>query len=328
MCAPTLEMCELIGPGGNPVECRDGGRIGYTVSLMTQPILEVVDLVKQYPGLRAVDGVSFAIRPGICFGLLGPNGAGKTTTIEMIEDTLDKTSGEVLYKGQPRSQRFREEVGIQFQSTQLLQYLTVEETLKTFHRLYTRQANLDDIISTCQLQDILKRDNRKISGGQKQRLLLALALLNEPELIFLDEPTTGMDPQARRNLWDIVERIKTKGKTVILTTHYMDEAQILCDDIAVMDQGKILTTGTPRELIQRYCPHITLQLPLTLPAEALTDLPWPVETRPSGHELHVTDAKEALKMLLARDIDLSNISIHSPNLEDVFLVLTGRSLRE
>ncbi|PKL77470.1 MAG: ABC transporter ATP-binding protein, partial [Candidatus Melainabacteria bacterium HGW-Melainabacteria-1] len=219
------------------------------------PILEVRDLVKQYPGLRAVDGVSFAIEAGICFGLLGPNGAGKTTTLEMIEDTLSMSSGEVLYKGRPRDAHFREEVGIQFQSTQLLQYLTVEETLRTFHSLYSRQADFNRIMEICQLQEIRARDNRKISGGQKQRLLLALALVNEPELIFLDEPTTGMDPQARRNLWDIVQAIKAQGKTIILTTHYMDEAQILCDRVAVMDNGRILTMGSPRELIQTHCPH-------------------------------------------------------------------------
>jgi ABC-2 type transport system ATP-binding protein len=298
------------------------------LSNMSTPILEVRDLVKQYPGLRAVDGVSFAIAPGSCFGLLGPNGAGKTTTIEMIENTLDMTSGEVLYKGKPRSQQFREEVGIQFQSTQLLQYLTVEETLRTFHRLYTRQAPLDQIIATCQLSDILSRDNRKISGGQKQRLLLALALLNEPDLIFLDEPTTGMDPQARRNLWEIVQTIKGQGKTVILTTHYMDEAQLLCDSIAVMDKGQILTSGSPRELISRYCPYVTIQLPLSIPAERFKGLPWALETRAGGHELHASDSRAVLNALIEREIDLSNINIHSPNLEDVFLVLTGRSLRE
>jgi ABC-2 type transport system ATP-binding protein len=295
---------------------------------MSIPILEVRNLVKDYPGLRAVDGVSFAIETGICFGLLGPNGAGKTTTIEMIENTLAMTAGEVLYKGRARDQHFREEVGIQFQSTQLLQYLTVEETLRTFHNLYTRQADFDRIMEICQLKEIAGRDNRKISGGQKQRLLLALALINEPELIFLDEPTTGMDPQARRNLWDIVEAIKQQGKTVVLTTHYMDEAQILCDQIAIMDKGQILTAGTPRELIQRYCPHLTIQLPLTLPADKLADLPWPIDSRPAGHEIHATDAKMVLQTLMAREIDLSNISIHSPTLEDVFLVLTGRSLRE
>ena len=295
---------------------------------MNPPILEVRNLVKDYPGLRAVDGVSFAIEPGICFGLLGPNGAGKTTTIEMIEQTLAMTSGQVLYKGKARDAHFREEVGIQFQSTQLLQYLTVAETLRTFHSLYTRQADFERIMDICQLKEIANRDNRKISGGQKQRLLLALALINEPDLIFLDEPTTGMDPQARRNLWDIVQTIKAQGKTVVLTTHYMDEAQILCDRIAVMDKGRILTDGTPRELIQQFCPHLTIQLPLQLPAAALADLPWPVESRPGGHEIHAGNAREVLQVLMARNIDLSDISVHSPTLEDVFLVLTGRSLRE
>lgn len=292
------------------------------------PILEVRNLVKQYPGLRAVDDLSFQIEAGICFGLLGPNGAGKTTTIEMIENTLDLSRGEVLYKGRPRDRRFREEVGIQFQSTQLLQYLTVEETLRTFYHLYSRQADFDQIVEICQLQEILKRDNRKISGGQKQRLLLALALINQPELIFLDEPTTGMDPQARRNLWDIVERIKQQGKTVILTTHYMDEAQVLCDQIAVMDKGKILTSGTPRELIQRYCPYVAIQLPLSLEVTSLRGLPWPLETRAEAYEIRANNARDVLQTLMERQIDLSDISIHSPNLEDVFLVLTGRSLRE
>jgi len=296
---------------------------------MIAPILEVKNLIKDYPGgLRAVNGLSFAIEPGICFGLLGPNGAGKTTTIEMIENTLATSSGEVLYKGKPRDRSFQEEVGIQFQSTALPQYLTVEETLRTFYRLYSRQADFKEIIQTCQLQDILKRDNRKISGGQKQRLLLALALVNEPDLIFLDEPTTGMDPQARRNLWEIVQAVKKQGKTVVLTTHYMDEAQILCDNIAIMDQGKILTQGSPRELIQRYCPYVSVLLSSKTNLQALEGLPWSVEERPHGFEVQAQDSHECLQELMRREIDLSNVSIHSPNLEDVFLILTGRSLRE
>lgn len=296
---------------------------------MTVPILEVKQLIKDYPGgLRAVNEISFTLEPGICFGLLGPNGAGKTTTIEMIENTLSASSGEVLYKGKPRDRRFQEEVGIQFQSTALPQYLTVEETLRTFYRLYTRQADFQEIIQICQLQDILKRDNRKISGGQKQRLLLALALVNAPELIFLDEPTTGMDPQARRNLWDIVQTIKKQGKTVVLTTHYMDEAQILCDTIAIMDQGKILTQGSPRELIQRYCPYVSVLLSLETDKASLEALPWSVEERPHGFEIQAQDSHDCLQELMRREVDLSNVSIHSPNLEDVFLILTGRSLRE
>lgn len=292
-------------------------------------ILKVDKLIKDYPGgFRAVKGVSFDIQAGTCFGLLGPNGAGKTTTIEMIENTQGLTSGEVFYKGKKRGKAFQEEVGMQFQSTALLQYLSVRETLETFHRLYSRQAPLDEVIELCKLHDILERDNRKISGGQKQRLLLALALLNRPELVFLDEPTTGMDPQARRNLWDIVEAIKADGKTIVLTTHYMDEAQLLCDTIAIMDQGKILTTGTPRELIQRYCPYTAVLLPLSTPTPALEKLPWEYVKRSDGYELQVNDVKSSLETLLQAKVDLSELVVHTPNLEDVFLTLTGRSLRE
>ncbi len=176
------------------------------------PILETKDLKKYYPEVKAVDSVSFAIEPGICFGLLGPNGAGKTTAIEVIEGILRPTGGEIFYKGKRRGNSFKNEVGIQFQNTELPQYLTVKETLLTFRNLYDRKADVSELIETCRLEDILKRDNRKISGGQKQRLLLAMALANDPELLFLDEPTTGLDPQARRHLWDIVHRIKAKKR--------------------------------------------------------------------------------------------------------------------
>lgn len=296
---------------------------------MSSPILEVKNLEKLYPGqLKAVNGVSFAIEKGVCFGLLGPNGAGKTTTIEMIEDILSLSGGEVLYKGKARDRRFQEEVGIQFQSTELPHFLTVYETLRMFHRLYRRRRPLDELIEICQLQAILKRDNRKISGGQRQRLLLALALLNQPELVFLDEPTTGMDPQARRNLWAIVENIKAQGTTLVLTTHYMDEAQILCDRIAIMDRGEILTEGTPRELIQRYCPGVQVLLPLSVNKEALKALSWPVETRADAHVIQTQDVKACLQALMEQKLDMSAMGVHSPTLEDVFLTLTGRSLRE
>jgi ABC-2 type transport system ATP-binding protein len=294
---------------------------------MTQALLEVRDLTKTYPdGTQAVRGLSFCLEPGHCLGLLGPNGAGKTTTLEMIEDTLPVTSGEILYKGQPRGPAFKEETGIQFQSTQLPQFLTVGETLKTFHRLYTRQAPLAEVIATCQLTDLLKRDNRRISGGQKQRLLLGLALLNNPELVFLDEPTTGMDPQARRNLWDVVTAIRAAGKTLVLTTHYMDEAQLLCDRVAIVDQGRILTEGTPRELIQRHCAYVSVVLPTETQLPA--DFPWPVRQLRDGLEIRASAANACIQKLLEAEVSLSQISIHTPTLEDVFLVLTGRSLRE
>src|SRR5918993_1097944 len=198
------------------------------------PVLEVRELVKQYPGVRAVDGVSFSIAEGQCFGLLGPNGAGKTTTVEMMEGITQPTSGRVLYCGEPLGARFRAEAGIQFQKTALQDFLTVRETLTLFTRLYPRRRDIDELIVTCALEQVAHRDNRKLSGGQMQRLLLAIALANDPRVLFLDEPTTGLDPQARHNFWELTRSIKAEGRTVLLTTHYMEEAYYLCDVIAIM----------------------------------------------------------------------------------------------
>ena len=250
----------------------------------TRPVaLEARNLVKEYPGVLAVDGVSFGVREGTCFGLLGPNGAGKTTTVESIEGVIRATSGEVRYYGEIAGDRFRQETGIQFQNTALQDHITVRETLEMFHALYERQADLDHVIEQCSLGDLLDRDNRKLSGGQRQRLLLAVALVNRPRLVFLDEPTTGLDPQARRNFWTLVKRIREEGATIVLTTHYMDEAQVLCDEIAIMDEGKIVTQGTPEQLLfDRF-----------------------------GDEL----------------LHLPHGEIRRPNLEDLFLDLTGHSLR-
>ena len=217
------------------------------------PLIEARHLVKTYKSLTAVDDVSFDISRGICFGLLGPNGAGKTTTIEMMEGIISATSGQVYYKGAPRTGSFNEEIGIQFQHTALLSFLTVRETLKTFQKLYHKTADIDSLLATCNLLDIQNQYNDRISGGQRQRLLLALALVNRPELLFLDEPSTGLDPQARRNLWDIVLNIKSRGKTIILTTHYMEEAELLCDEIAIMDHGRIIARGTVTDLIRTHC---------------------------------------------------------------------------
>jgi len=213
------------------------------------PVLEVRELVKQYPGVRAVDGVSFSIAEGQCFGLLGPNGAGKTTTVEMMEGVTQPTSGEVLYRGDPIGARFRADAGIQFQKTALQDFLTVRETLTLFTRLYPRRRDVDELIRICALEQVAGRDNRKLSGGQMQRLLLAIALANDPRVLFLDEPTTGLDPQARRHLWGLVRRIREEGRTVVLTTHYMEEAEELCDRVAIMDGGKIIALDTPQALV-------------------------------------------------------------------------------
>ena len=188
-------------------------------------ILEVFNLTKSFRSLRAVDDVSFAIPKGSCCGLLGPNGAGKTTTIEIIENIKQATSGKILYKGKLRDSQFSSETGIQFQTTALMDYLKTREVLKLFSKLYRHTQSIDDLIEICQLEEFLETYATKLSGGQRQRLLLAIALVNDPEILFLDEPTTGLDPQARRNFWTLIRNIKKRGKTVLLTTHYMEEAE-------------------------------------------------------------------------------------------------------
>ena len=295
---------------------------------MMETILEVKNLVKKYKQVVAVDGVSFALAPGVCFGLLGPNGAGKTTTIEVIEDVIPPTAGEIFYKGAARAPSFREEVGIQFQSTALLNFLTVRETLETFQRFFNATAALDELVKLCQLAEFLDRYNDRISGGQRQRFLLALALINRPELLFLDEPSTGLDPQARRNLWDLIRKIKAEGKTIILTTHYMEEAQYLCDEVAIMDYGRIIAQGSPDALIRRYGRGTTVVIPVDRLAPIPDGFPLPVRTVKDTVEIKTDDVNQCLQQLIKHGVDLSDITVRSPNLETVFLNLTGRKLRE
>ena len=291
------------------------------------PIIEIINLKKHFPEVRAVDGISFAIEPGTCFGLLGPNGAGKTTAIEVIEGILDPTAGEVLYKGKRRGRSFKNEIGIQFQNTELPQFLSVKETLLTFRNLYDRRADVDYLIETCRLEEIITRDNRKISGGQKQRLLLAMALANDPELIFLDEPTTGLDPQARRHLWDIVHRIKAAKKTLVLTTHYMEEAELLCDTIGIIDYGKIIMMGRPRELLKEHCGGSTITLRGDIDDSVLRDFPCRWFRKNDHIEIMTDSSNECISRLVNRGVDLSTINVHTQNLEDLFLKLTGHDLR-
>lgn len=217
------------------------------------PIIEVKDLTKKYNSHVAVDHIDLVIPKGVCFGLLGPNGAGKTTTVEMMESILAPDSGTILYRGAPLDREFHEQIGIQFQHTELLAFLSVRETLKTFAAFYKKHITIDTIVKLCMLEQIEHQLNNKISGGQRQRLLLGLALLNDPALIFLDEPSTGLDPQARQHIWEIIENMKAKGKTIVLTTHYMEEAQSLCDEVAIMDKGVIIEQGRPADLIDKHC---------------------------------------------------------------------------
>ncbi len=289
--------------------------------------LEARKLVKQYPGVLAVNEVSFEVRAGKCFGLLGPNGAGKTTTVEIIEGVTPATAGEVYYFGKLAGNKFREEVGIQFQDTALQDYLTVRETLRMFRSLYDRKADLEHIIRECSLEDLQDRDNRKLSGGQRQRLFLAVALVNKPRLVFLDEPTTGLDPQARRNFWDLVRRIQADGTTVILTTHYMDEAQILCDEIAIMDVGQIITQGNPAALLQEHYQSVIIELPLEDVSGDLDSIEHRVLETQGLIEISTDDVNASLEMLSTHVSGLNRMKIRQADLEDLFLDLTGHSLR-
>ncbi|MGI9235271.1 MAG: ABC transporter ATP-binding protein [Woeseiaceae bacterium] len=290
-------------------------------------VLEARNLTKQYPGVRAVDGVSFAMPEGICFGLLGPNGAGKTTTVEIIEGVTAASSGEVFYYGEPVGEKFRQEAGIQFQNTALQDFLTVRETIEMFRALYERKAEFDDLVDQCSLGDLLDRDNRKLSGGQRQRLLLAVALVNRPRLIFLDEPTTGLDPQARRNFWDLVQSLRSRGSSIVLTTHYMDEAEVLCDDIAIMDGGKIVTQGSPNELLREHYDGLIIELPISDVARPLDEIEHVVYENLGIVEIVTNDVGRSLQQLSANVRNLNHIKIRQPNLEDLFLDLTGHTLR-
>jgi ABC-2 type transport system ATP-binding protein len=294
---------------------------------VSEPILEVRNLVKQYPGVRAVDGLSLAVPEGICFGLLGPNGAGKTTTIEIMEGILNATSGEVRYRGAPLGQRFREEAGILFQKTALQDFLTVRQCIAMFRGLYERGLEVDEVIRQCALEKLASRDNRKLSGGQQQRLLLAIALVNDPALLFLDEPTTGLDPQARRNFWDLIQSIKARRKTILLTTHYMEEAELLCDEIAIMDGGRIIAQGPPRRLLREHFAEVMLELPKhDFPASARA-LPLRIIDAAERVEITTDDLDKTLRSLIDAHVPLSNLRIRPANLEDLFLELTGKELR-
>jgi ABC-2 type transport system ATP-binding protein len=291
-------------------------------------ILEFVNVVKKYGNLAAVNNVSFSCEQGICFGLLGPNGAGKTTAIEIAEDIINPSSGHILYKGKPRASSFREEVGMQFQQTEILSFLTVRETIRTFQSLYEKTEDLETLVELCHLKEIQNHYNDKISGGQRQRLLLAVALVNKPELLFLDEPSTGLDPQARRDLWNTVQQVKARGNTIILTTHYMEEAQYLCDEIVVMDYGKIIAQGSPDELIKKHCKGVTVSIPKNIINNVRFDPGLPFREVRDTIEIQPENINTCLETLLAHKIDLSNMKMRAPSLEEVFLNLTGRRLRQ
>jgi ABC-2 type transport system ATP-binding protein len=307
-----------------------------------RPALRVVGLRKRYGDVVAVDGLDLTVAAGECFGLLGPNGAGKTTTIEICEGLTASDEGTVEVLGRRwdgDEHALRERLGIQLQETQLADKLTVEETVRLFRSFYPRGRSVDEVIDLVQLGE--KRNARvgKLSGGQKQRLALACAMVGDPELIFLDEPTTGLDPQSRRQLWDLIVELKASGRSIVLTTHYMDEAERLCDRVAIVDHGRVIALGTPRALIASLGAEHVVEFTSpgsaeVLSAEELQSLDGVQSARLHGEEwsLEVTELARAVPALLRelarRGLPLEELVTHSATLEDVFVSLTGRQLRD
>ncbi len=291
------------------------------------PLLEAEDLIKDFGAVRAVDGVGFAIEAGTCFGLLGPNGAGKTTTVEMLEGISTPTAGTIRFKGAPRGRAFRERAGIQFQKTALPDFITVREALGLFASFYGRARPEAELAELCALEGFLDRYCNRVSGGQRQRLLLAIALVNDPEILFLDEPTTGLDPQARRNFWHLVERIRGEGKTVLLTTHYMEEAATLCDDLAIVDHGRIIARGAPEALLAEHFGERVIELPQVDLAVDRERLPGTCVDLGDRVELVTHDVRSAVATLLEAGTPFERLRIRERTLEDLFLELTGKELR-
>jgi ABC-2 type transport system ATP-binding protein len=329
---------------------RVGGDLTLpTLSLLSvmPPAIHVTNLVKRYEGkppVEAVRGLELSIEQGECFGLLGPNGAGKTTTIEIVEGLLAATSGEVeilgLHWGADDAE-IKQRIGISLQETRLSEKLSVRETLTLFRSFYHRGIEPDEAMRRVSLEEKAKAWVGKLSGGQKQRLAVACALVGDPELLFLDEPTTGLDPQSRRQLWDIIRGFREQGRTVLLTTHYMDEAERLCDRVAIVNQGRVIALGTPRELISTLGGEHVIEITLDecdgrdrLQPAALADLPAVISTRSEdGHVcLSVTEPHLVLPALLDRlnklRCELTSLTTRHASLEDVFVKLAGRHLSD
>jgi ABC-2 type transport system ATP-binding protein len=300
---------------------------------------------KAFEDVVAVNSLDLEIARAECFGLLGPNGAGKTTTVEICEGLTNPDDGTVELLGlnwRSGAHELRQRIGVQLQETQFPEKLTVEEVLRLFRSFFRRGISLEESIRTAQLEE--KRSSRvgTLSGGQKQRLAMACALVGDPELLFLDEPTTGLDPQARRHLWDLVERLKQAGRTIILTTHYMDEAERLCDRVAIMDHGRILALGTPQQLIASVGGEHIVEFAISgsesgssvADSTLLTSIPGVQSHRVDAglHQLSVRELHTAVPRIFAEltghDLHLSEFRTHSATLEDVFVGLTGRNLRD
>lgn len=304
---------------------------------MNAPIVSVRDLHKRYGAVTAVDRLSFDVARGEIFGILGPNGAGKTTTLEMIEGLRRPDGGTAVVDGvdvgtDPRGVRAR--IGVQLQEAGFFDRLTVEETLTLFGSFHRGSAAVDRIIERMLLTEKRHAWAGSLSGGQRQRLSIAVALVNNPPIMFLDEPTTGLDPQARRNLWDVIGDFRREGRTVILTTHYMDEAQRLCDRVAIMDHGKIVAMDTPRSLIREHAPGTTVAVSVAQGEVRYDDLPGVRHVEVGDGEVLLSSTEPLQTVHALMDLNrqgavrLHQLRVEESTLEDVFLHLTGRRLRE
>lgn len=304
-----------------------------------ETIIEVNDLKKHYGNVKAVDGISFKVLKGEVFTLLGPNGAGKTTTLEVLEGLKTHDSGRITMFGKtlrtnvPRE--IRERIGVVLQENNFIEHLTVTEILKMFRNLYPSPLKIEEVLDIASLQEKRRARVEKLSGGQRQRLAIGTALVGNPDLIFMDEPTTGLDPQARRNIWDMIERFRNSGKTIFLTTHYMEEAEVLSDYVYIMDHGKIIAKGTPQKLVSSFGGDKIIEARINTNNDKLTELKeifGNIEIEESKVIFGASDLPRTMKSFLdwaeANSIEVEDLSVRQSNLEDVFLKLTGRSLRD
>jgi ABC-2 type transport system ATP-binding protein len=304
-------------------------------------VIEVEHLSKSYGQIRAVNDISFRVARGEVFGMLGPNGAGKTTTVEIIEGLRDADSGRVCVLGMDVSRvpaKIKQKIGVQLQAPTLLPLVSVAETLHLFAGFFERSLPPDELLDLLALRESRRSLVKNLSGGQQQRLSVALALINDPEIAFLDEPTTGLDPQARRGLWSVIEDMRGKGKTIFLTTHYMEEAERLCDRVAIIDHGRIIALDTPEELVNTYYKESAIEFEMESPPslEVLKALPGATNAVVDGNSIIVYSGSipttmAAVLQLAEREEpgrQLSNLRVRRATLEDVFLKLTGRKIRE
>lgn len=313
-----------------------------TPSVDDLPMIRISNLVKRYGTFTAVGGVNFEVRAGEIFGLLGPNGAGKTTTMEMIEGLRRPDDGSATVAGydtRTQLKKVKAVIGVQLQSTSLFDLLTVKEIMKLYASFYTYTTSIDDLLEQMALTDKASARVKGLSGGQKQRLAIALALINHPKIVFLDEPTTGLDPQARRTLWDIILQLKASGKTIVLSTHYMDEAHVLCDRICLMDQGKVIALDTPEQLVRSLQSESAIEFRIESADEAALiqsleklDKVKQVDKQKEQFVLYTDDVQATLLDFIhfteQQQLSFDDLRTRTSTLEDVFLHMTGRSLRE